>query len=790
MARRKRKGGPNLMTEALRSQSTCSDSNGKRKMSSRRGNYSGGSSSKGTGSAILPYNAVASRRRFRRRGFHENVSNNSIQTEIDLWSATRNESNQYRNGQLPSFGKYVDAKALVKPVDVSILQEHQIQYPLRGVFAGLHIFGQIVAEDLAAAGITNLVNFAKAYPEGWGALSQGMAVFDVSIRAFRGLPSGRVFIAVTPKVSYEEFMHNPDFDQDQEHRATRNAVNLICTIHRECGPSAPFWTMEPLTADMILTQDRLLDQELESLKKANLREMNEDERDEYIRTVQARAGHMWHERVHGRKLVKMVRSLPHVQDLAGRVAALTEPSPTQDYVMSRQVGLSTTFTTLIGIYNRRQTIRVLHFHGTPMLDRRLVAVVARACPNLKMLGIYDCPDIHFGDAVCLLDLIHEINSSRSSNQPRIEAFDFYPRYNTGSLLSEAKPGADANAYGLSSQKLLLDAQQRGVFGILLQVVLKSKEMNLQLLMDRNGAFMTYLSKLPFVPLQIFGYLDGLYRYLDLMAAGSKDDNAIKQALYDIVKPVRMGLESLDKDWHEYYLNEMGKNTMFCSSCGHEALIEFFGQETRTAREHTHLCAACNLRMWLDEERDQGKRDGTEIMKPFFPKWERFDFNQDAPLYEHGKGLITLKSTGTERPLPPAAQFDANGNVINHHYIEPLLRDNKIHDDSLQRLPDLRDMFDQELLKDAQYRARIIDARNTAHVLLKDCYPPDTLRSQAYENRTPDLEGQGRARTQHDMCLVSHSFDDAAVFFDDLQHKTFAELKAYRYSTPGNPGGFW
>ena len=59
-------------------------------------------------------------------------------------------------------------------MDVSVLQEHQIQYPLRGVFAGLHIFGQIVAENLAAGGITNLVNLAKAYREGWGGLSQGM----------------------------------------------------------------------------------------------------------------------------------------------------------------------------------------------------------------------------------------------------------------------------------------------------------------------------------------------------------------------------------------------------------------------------------------------------------------------------------------------------------------------------------------------------------------------------------------------------------------------------------------
>ncbi|KAJ3471387.1 hypothetical protein MRS44_001486 [Fusarium solani] len=757
MAKKKRKGGPNLMAEALRSQSAGSDLNLKCKMSSRRGNYSGGSSSKTTESLIMPYNAAASMKRLQQKGLHKKVSNASVQSEIDQWYATRDDSDKYRKGDLPSFGQYADAKELVK---------HQIQYPIRGVFAGLHIFGQIVAENLAFSGISNLVNLAKAYPEGWGGLSQGMAVFDVSIRAFRGLPSGYVFVAVTPKVSYGEFMRNPDFDQGQERIAMRNVIQSITDIYRECGSSTPFWAQVP-GAQV---------QELEILEVADLAEMNEEERKEYIRAVQREASNLWHGRVHGKKLVEMVKSLPHVKDLTERVAALTEPALSEEHCMSRQVGLSTTFTTLIGIYNRRHTIRVLHFHATPMLDRRLVAIVARACPNLKMLGIYDCPDIHFGDIICLLDLIHEINSSRSRDQPHIQSLDFYPRYNTGSLLGQAKPGDDANAYGLSSKKLRSDAQQRGLFGILLQVVLKSKRMNLQLLMDRNGAFMTYLSKLPFLPLQIFSFLD--------------DKNAIKQALYDILKPVRMGLESLDNDWHNFYLHEMGQTMMFCSSCGYEYLEDFFVQTARMARPHTRLCAGCTLRLWLDEECDSGKRDGKEVWEPFFPKWHRSEFNADAPLHQHGDGLIRLKSTETARPLPPATQFGPNGNVIGPRYVEPLVRDNKIHNDSLQNLPNLFDMFDPELLQEAQHRALVIDARKTVDVLLKDFYPRAEDGIKAYKDVTPDLEGQGPARERRDMCLVSHSFDTAAVFFEDLQNKTFQELKAYRNSNQWNPTGFW
>lgn len=407
-----------------------------------------------------------------------------------------------------------------------------------------------------------------------------------------------------------------------------------------------------------------------------------------------------------------------------------------------------------------------------------------------MLGIYDCPDVHFGDVICLLDLIHEINSSRSPGQPRIQALDFYPRYNTGSTLEQAKPGDDANAYGLSFKKLRSDAQQRGVFAILLQAVLKSKEMNIQLLMDRDGAFMTYLSKLPLLPLQVFSFLDGLYRYLDLMASRSTDKNAVKQALYDILKPVRMGLESMENDWHHFYLNEMGESMMFCSSCGYEYLEDFFAQSSRMARPHTRLCAGCTLRLWLDEESDAGKRDGLEIWDPFFPNWHRSEFNTDAPLHQHGNSLIRLRSTETNRPLPPLIQFDQNGNVIRPRHVEPLIRDNKIHNDSLRGLPTLLEMFDPVLLKEAQHRALVVDSRKAVDALLKDSFPRDNGGIKAYKDATRDSEGQGQARERRDMYLVSHNFDDAAVFFETLQDKKYSDLKQYRNANQYNPTGFW
>lgn len=133
----------------------------------------------------------------------------------------------------------------------------------------------------------------------------------------------------------------------------RNVIQSITDIYRECEPSTPFWAKAP-GAQV---------QALEILEAADLAEMNEEERKEYIRALRREASNLWHGRVHGNKLVEMVKSLPHVQDLAERVAALTEPAPSQEYCMSRQVGLSTTFT------NREFTCR-----SSYLIDHLLMCV--------------------------------------------------------------------------------------------------------------------------------------------------------------------------------------------------------------------------------------------------------------------------------------------------------------------------------------------------------------------------------------------------------------------------------
>ncbi|RSL64050.1 hypothetical protein CEP54_004906 [Fusarium duplospermum] len=782
MARRKRKGGSNLEADASRTLSTHPDLIQQCKMTCWQRTNSGGSSSKSTDQSIIPYNATVSMQRLKKNGFHEKVSSASVHAEINRWYATKDDSVKYREGNFPSFGKYVDSKELVEAVNVARLELDQIQHPIRGLFAGLTIPGQILGQQLAISGLPNLVNFAKAYPVGWGGLSQGMAVFDLSIGAFRGLPSGYVFLDLSPKVSFQEFIHHPDFKlmREREREATHNALTTITTAHRECGgASTPFWTQTARTQD----EDQV------NFRDVDISGLDDEELLVHYKALFLKATEVWYGMLLGEKLVEKIKSIPDVRDIHERVLSLVEPTPSGEYSMSRQVGLGSTFTSLVGIFNRSRTLRVLHFHATPLLDRRLVAIIIRSCPNLKMLGIYDCPDLHFGDSICLLDLIHEINSSRAPGQTRIEAFDFYPRYNTGSLLNKTKPENDASAYGLCWKQVRIDAQQRGVFAILLQVVLKAKRMNLKLLLDKKSAFMRYLSRLPFPPLQILGFLDGLYRYLDLMAVRSNDKNALNQALYDVLRSVRTGLESLDKDWPRFYLEEMGKEMMFCSSCGYEYLQDFFAESARRAQVHTRICAACTLRLWLDEESDNGKRDAKEIWDPYFSDWQRTDFNQDAPLHQHGHDLVKLRSTETQRPLPPPVQIGPNGQPIRPRYIEPLMRDNKVHHDSLQNLPKFIELFNESNFQVAMHNARVIDARKATDALLRSFYPHDKNGIPAYKNVAQDLNSQGAAKTPKEMCISSHNFESAALFFETLQNKTFQEQKSYRNSNRYNPTGF-
>ncbi|KAM0440946.1 hypothetical protein ACHAPT_000249 [Fusarium lateritium] len=628
----------------------------------------------------MPYGAAASKKRLETNGFHKQVSNYSPQGEFVKWVLVGGESLEYRKGRMPSFGRYIDADILIKVFDVTGFEDARVKNAILGIFSGLQPYGQVMGQELALTGIRNIENLAKAYPEGWAALSQGMAIWDTLAQAYKGTPSGSVFLAVTRKLSYGEFKNDVQLNQEWEVSARNNVINTIEAIYRECGPTVPYWRDGQQARDETLFEE---------------------------------AATTFHSILYGKQLVNMVRSLPTIQRLPGRISHLVDQAASEEYHMSMQV-----------------------------------------------------------------------NANRANDQPRIQALDFYPRYNAGSV-SKAGSKADSNTYGLSWCRLKNDISQRGLFGVLLQAVLKSRRMKIGILMDREAAFMTYLSKLPFIPLQIFSFLDGLYRYLDLMAAKSTDKNAIKQALYDVVKPVRMGLVPIGKDWPSYYCEQLGKNMMFCSSCGYEYLQEFFTAEGRRSRPQTRVCAACTLRIWLDDEEDHGKKHGQEIWEPFFPDWRPFCFNVDAPLHQHGEALLRLKSRDTVRPLP-SLRVGPDGNLFRPRHEEHLVRDNKVHRDSVQNLPPLRAMFNRTTYRMAMYRARAIDARRTVAILLQGFYPPSTGKGVGFRDVIPDHyhENQGRARTGNSLGKESNTFETATIFFQDLETEGSGLCK------PGKTDTFW
>lgn len=437
-----------------------------------------------------------------------------------------------------------------------------------------------------------------------------------------------------------------------------------------------------------------------------------------------------------------------------------------------------TFSLVFAIINRSQLIEVLHFHKTPLLDRNLLAIVLRACPHVKMLGIYECPMLHLGDVIFLLDLIHEVNLERDKqNLPHVETLDFYPRYHAG---MPYKSDWEFETYGFSWKCQNNDRLQRGVLEVVMLAVLKSREMKIGLLMDENAAFMTYLSNIPMVPGKVFAFLDGLYRYLDLKASKSKDEGAIMQAMYDLVKAVRGGLEPLKKDWPRYYLDKMGKRVAFCCSCGYELLNEFFSNDQINLQSHIRHCSACILRCALDEEEDHLKLQTQGIMAGFYPDWNPADFNLDAPILAEGRDLIRLKTTKAVRDPAPSMILLPDGEFYQPPHAIEFVRDQKFHFDSVQGLPTLATLLKADGLRQkARDAALIADAKRALSLVSLDLYPdlflvkptPALIRMVTAQG-VPDHydEGQGRppARRPGYMRIPpTHTFNSAVAMYKTL-----------------------
>ncbi|EGX91256.1 hypothetical protein CCM_05414 [Cordyceps militaris CM01] len=356
---------------------------------------------------------------------------------------------------------------------------------------------------------------------------------------------------------------------------------------------------------------------------------------------------------------------------------------------------------LVELFNHRKKTRVLHFHNTPFFDRRILAIVLRASPHVTMLGVYNCPLIHFGDLIPILDLISEINNERRmGNVPLITAFDFYPSFHRGLATSAGQ----RSTYGLTADSLDRDIVQRGLYAILLKGFLKARHMKLDMLFKPGNALRAFLLRLPNPPLSIPTFFDGLRRYLEREASLVKK----RHALFDLTKPIRLGLErNLENE--SWYQQEMGTYLLFCSSCGYEMLYEFFPAGDRGLDPYRRVCAGCSLQDLLDQQPHDMRDWKVGMLAQLMPEWNGMDFNKDAPSggqEDAEGGLMWLRETATSQNEPSPLYVNAAGELTAKPYVRRAARNNKRPADSLQSLPSL-----QALVKDAAFDRRWADLFN-------------------------------------------------------------------------------
>ncbi|KAF5629255.1 hypothetical protein F52700_7573 [Fusarium sp. NRRL 52700] len=736
------------------------------------------------------YGPKESQERLDSQGYHPLVTTMTKEEVEASYEEKRKRSlykpsfNEYANkGKEQGFqGRYTsDMNMLFTTTDSSFESKHENYRLTKEVFDGTHPQGLLIAQQLASLGIKQLEKLALARPQEWDALSKGMAIWDFTTNKFHGEPSGHVFLCLYPKISQGAFSESPAHKESRnEEEITRTRIlKLVHKIYSECGPTErPAWKRE-----------EKLKMHTEGLSPEVLRCRNNGTKPPQV-------------------VINLARSIPDISKLEDMMQDYVNQPKHLDYHMSKPVALKNMFGLLTNIFNRRTNTRVLHFQKTPLLDRRLLACILRACPHVTTLGIYQCPLIHFGDIICLLDLIHEVNLKRSSQSlPLVEALDFYPLYQAGMPFkvpaaekltkAEKRCGMEPTArethgYGITWANMDLEVVQRGVFAILLKTVLKARKMGIRLLMDKDAAFMKYLSDIPMLPGIIFQFLDGLYLYLDMKEAGSKDHTAMRRAKYDMILAVRTGLQLPCRNSRDPSYDETRKVTsLFCRSCGYKMLDIFFCPRVIQNRTDPQDCAGCTLQGLLDHQCDHQKQHDINLMGTFLEKdWDPKGFNVDAPVHDDGQELLSLHTRKTTNDLPLMVPLP-NGDFERPSLQEQLVCEHKKNNDCLQGLATLQDLLLQkdDHKVDAKNHAVNIETCRALSIIMN--YTDPELAELDDNNGVGGhfCEGQGwrpivkgfRDKKQ------SHTFESATKAAEDLRVR--ADIEEGRRPKQ-DAAGFW
>ncbi|PFH62110.1 hypothetical protein XA68_15071 [Ophiocordyceps unilateralis] len=649
----------------------------------------GGSSQNRTVQVITKYDMTLSQQRLLKEGFHPAVTNKSKAQLLDIagrmiqnhW--TRPVKDKYREGQVWSLHSYNARSRLTRGLLYFRKElghggfDHEAK--AAGNVAGNGLvrlldtvdIGGIVAQNIFVQGYKAVHNVAMASSQTWNSLVASTKLWDFFAGELFANGPAAAFIAIAPEYTVGEFAYVDKYDP--------------AGLGAEDGLYG--WFKKARNAEQGIY---IALSELHRFLKRRRKPQTVPCMGHLTDTIQ--------------QLTRLLTDVKHIHGSNQFHSTVSSQvfDPSANFCLMRLQKM------MNGILQRRSALKVLYFQKIPFLDRRVLAVILRACPLVEMVGIYDCPLMHFADVICLLDLIHEVNGQRRRDgNPIIRALDFYPRYHHGMPFQHWT----AETFGLTWGPQSRDVAQRGFFTIILKAFMKAKALRLDLLFDKGKAFRDFLYMTPNYSLAVPTFLDALYRISDLRRNKAGPTHEFRQALYDLLKPVRVGLEKVQYDWPKYFTETMGNHLVFCSSCGYEMLQEFFTNAVRIAPPHQRVCAGCNLSRRLDTEDDHLKTEKMKILDLLFPSNVRRDFNRDAPLGYEAEGLIKLKTTETTRPPPPPLTLNSDGHIYQPQFQHAMVRDNKINFDSVQTLPTL-----EQMMNDQVCRARWSRALNGGHHL--------------------------------------------------------------------------
>ncbi|RKL13499.1 hypothetical protein BFJ68_g7162 [Fusarium oxysporum] len=311
-------------------------------------------------------------------------------------------------------------------------------------------------------------------------------------------------------------------------------------------------------------------------------------------------------------------------------------------------------------------------------------------------------------------------------------------------------------------------------------------------MDKDAAFMKYLSDIPMLPGIIFQFLDGLYRYLDLKEAGSEDNTAMKRAKYDMILAVHAGLQSPYRNTLDPSDDVTRRVTsLFCRSCGYKMLDIFFCSNKIGLPPHRRTCAGCEFQACLDKQSDHQKHHDLNLMGRFLEKdWDPKGFNVDAPVHDDGQELLFLHTRKTTNDLPLMVLLP-NGEFDRPSFQEQLICEHKENNDCLQGLPTLQSLLLQKDAEkaDAKDHALHVDACRALSIIMNHHDFELAMHDKNHGVGGHFCEGQGWRPLSGGFRDkgVSHTFESATKAAEDL--KARADIAEGRRPEQ-DAAGFW